>query len=266
MKHKKDNSREEKTSGTFTGIYCQRRGAGWVEPDGSSHTDITIHRGQELGAKNGDRVEFEITGRRHKKGSYEGRILSIFDAESTFLAEQVLLPEKHLLRNQFPPRNNAELKVLTARETSVGYRDLRDVLCITIDPVDAKDFDDAVSIEKAGDTYRLGVYIADVTHYVPENSLIDKEAFLRGTSTYFPWGVIPMLPPALSEDLCSLKPGEDRRAAACVMTVNKSGKVLQADIFRCFIINKRRLNYQEAQGILDGKVQEIGRASCRERG
>ena len=253
MKKRKQKHRQEKTSGNYTGIYYQRRGTGWIEPDGSSNTDIVIQRGNELSAKNGDRVEFEVIGQRHKKGSYEGKVLSIFDAKNTFLAEQMLLPENRMLRSRFPSGCGSEIKRLSAKTKSEGYRDLREVFCITIDPDDAKDFDDAVSIEKHADGFKLGVYIADVTFYVPDNSIIDKEAYLRGTSTYFPWGVIPMLPPALSEDLCSLKPGEERRAAACIINIDKHGNVIGSDIFRCFIINKRRLTYKEAQEIMDCK-------------
>jgi ribonuclease R len=132
--------------------------------------------------------------------------------------------------------------------------DLRDWLTFTIDPEDAKDFDDAVSLRHLSNgNYELGVHIADVSHYVAEDSPIDKEALARGTSVYLVDRVVPMLPEKLSNDVCSLKPHTDRLTYSCIMEVTAKGEVANYRIAESVIHSKRRFNYEEVQEILDGE-------------
>jgi ribonuclease R len=134
-----------------------------------------------------------------------------------------------------------------------GRRDYRELVTITIDPSDAKDFDDAISIEKNGDgSFRLFVHIADVSFYVREGSMLDSEARSRGNSVYLPGTVYPMLPHNLSDKLCSLNENEDRLCVTCEMTVEGSGKVKRSFFFESVIKSAKRLSYEEAEEIIDG--------------
>ena len=125
------------------------------------------------------------------------------------------------------------------------------LLCFTIDPEDAKDFDDAVSLEPLPDgNFRLGVHIADVSYYVTAGSELDKEALKRGTSVYFPNGVIPMLPEKLSNGLCSLRPDEDRLAFTVFMNVSPRGSVKEYEIVESVIRSKQRFSYERVQELI----------------
>ena len=135
-------------------------------------------------------------------------------------------------------------------------RDMREVLTFTIDPDDAKDFDDALSFEKTDDGYRVGVHIADVTHFVKEGSALDEEAYRRGTSYYLVGKVIPMLPERLSNELCSLRADEDKLCMSVVMDIDNQARVVKQKICRTVIRSNYRLTYQIAQDIIDGKAQE----------
>ena len=131
-------------------------------------------------------------------------------------------------------------------------RDLRDQLVITIDDERAKDFDDAISVSRDGDDYVLWVHIADVAHYVQPNSALDKNAYQRGTSVYYADKVLPMLPQALSNELCSLKPHEPRLAMSAKMTVDNHGEVKDTEIFESIVESKYRMTYTNVNKILDG--------------
>ncbi|MFC1556377.1 ribonuclease R [candidate division KSB1 bacterium] len=153
-------------------------------------------------------------------------------------------------------REAGALKALKGRRLLEGRRDFRSDEIFTIDPSDAKDFDDAISLRALSDgKYLLGVYIADVTAYVKEESLIDKESRKRGTSVYLIDKVIHMLPEGLSTDLCSLVPGKDRPVYAILMTCTHSGTVENYEICEGVINSKSRFTYQEAQNIIDGSVR-----------
>lgn len=162
------------------------------------------------------------------------------------------------LPGEFPESVGREAKRVAGRglrpEDLQGREDLRDELAFTIDPPDAKDHDDALSLVRLGaDRWRVGVHIADVAFYVREESALDAEARERGTSVYLVDRVIPMLPHALSGDLCSLVPERDRLALSALFTVDGSGKVLEERIVRSVIRSRRRLSYDEAQAVLDGR-------------
>ncbi|XJS11382.1 ribonuclease R [Aerococcaceae bacterium WGS1372] len=155
------------------------------------------------------------------------------------------------------PKNVLEMAQSIPQEVQVeeleGRRDLREELIITIDGADAKDLDDAISLTKlSDDRYKLGVHIADVSHYVTENSFIDREAYERGTSVYLTDRVVPMLPQRLSNGICSLLPGVDRLTVSCEMIIDSSGKVQDFDIFLSVINSSYRMTYTEVNLILDG--------------
>ena len=184
----------------------------------------------------------------------EGHIVEQLGKSGDVLAEMKSVARKFSLPLTFPK------SVLEAARTipekippgEITRRlDLRNLPCFTIDPEDAKDFDDAVSIEPLEEgQYRLGVHIADVSHYVKENTTLDDEARKRGTSVYLANEVIPMLPEKLSNDICSLRPDEDRLTYSVMMTISPRGIVLSYDILKTVINSKRRFSYGEVQEII----------------
>jgi ribonuclease R len=160
------------------------------------------------------------------------------------------------LRDEFPKDVIDEANKFGTKISSSELKtrsDLRHLECITIDPDTAKDFDDAISLEKKGKGYRLGVHIADVSHYVQKDSCLDREALLRCNSTYFPNECLPMLPRPLSESLCSLKPNVNRFAISVLIDLDATGEVECYDIQRSVIKSRKRLTYKQAKAILDGK-------------
>lgn len=164
--------------------------------------------------------------------------------------------EEYILPSGFSDAVLAEVDRLpitsVTEEEILRRRDMRDALTFTIDPDDAKDFDDALSFEALdNEHYRVGVHIADVTHYVKEGSALDDEAYMRGTSIYLVGKVIPMLPERLSNELCSLRPHEDKLCMSVVFEVDRQGHVLKTKICRTVICSDYRLTYQQAQDLLD---------------
>ncbi|MCH1430057.1 MAG: ribonuclease R [Chlamydiales bacterium] len=162
---------------------------------------------------------------------------------------------EHNIRTSFPKNLLKEVKALPSRVSAQDLKhrlDLRDEVTLTIDPDTAKDFDDAISIKKDNQgSYHLGVHIADVSHYVKEGSAIDKEAALRGNSTYFPDSCIPMLPFELSNELCSLKPRVNRLCISVFMHINKKGELENYQILRSVIKSNKRFTYKEALQVLE---------------
>jgi len=190
-----------------------------------------------------------------KNGILYGDVISHIGSSDPVSAYKNLFMSKYEFNPQFPREVEAEASRLAVHTADVqNRRDLRKNLIITVDPADAKDFDDAVSLKKKGDNYLLEVHIADVTRYVRENSVIDTEALKRSSSIYLPGEVIPMLPEALSNDLCSLKEGVDRLTFSIFMEIDHKGEIVDYEIDRAVINNKRRFTYEEVQDILDGKA------------
>ena len=142
-------------------------------------------------------------------------------------------------------------------ESDLWYRtDLRDEIIFTIDGADSKDLDDAVSIQKYQSGWQLGVHIADVSHYVRQGSALDQEAFYRGTSLYYADQVIPMLPAALSNGICSLNPNEDRLAFSCIMTLSPDGELEDYDFQKTIIRSRIKGVYSEVNALLAGTADE----------
>ncbi|OGJ85890.1 MAG: hypothetical protein A2268_09950 [Candidatus Raymondbacteria bacterium RifOxyA12_full_50_37] len=254
MKQRNNQKKTDKTDKKptcYTGVYRLERNHGKIISDGQSTADIVVQRRNAMGARDGDRVEFQIAGRRYAKGAYEGRIVKIFDQRSAFIAEKTLLPVKYGIEVPFKPNTIAETKRLGAVSGDSDRKNLTGCLCCTIDPVDARDFDDAVSLERRGDGWELGVHIADVSHFVRERTALDREALSRGLSVYLPWMVIPMLPPRLSEDLCSLVEGKERNTVTCFMRIGPNGGIENFDVFKSLIKSAKRLDYGAAQAMID---------------
>jgi ribonuclease R len=156
----------------------------------------------------------------------------------------------------FPQKVVDEVKCFSQKHITQeipNRRDLRKWTSFTIDPVDAKDFDDAISIKRNQNGYDLGVHIADVSHFVKQNTCIDREAIQRSTSVYFTEGVVHMLPEALSANLCSLRPNEDRLAVSAIMKMDKDFNIMETDILPTVINSKARFTYQDVEDILEGK-------------
>ncbi len=165
------------------------------------------------------------------------------------------------IRVNWPKAVNQQLKVINdyvSEEEKINRRDLSDQLIVTIDGDDAKDLDDAISIEKVNDNYLLGVHIMDVSHYVRENSAIDKEAYARGTSLYVTDRVVSMLPFQLSNGICSLSENKERLCISVNMEINKNGNVVNYDIFKSLIKSKKKLTYNKVNELLanPGSVED----------
>jgi ribonuclease R len=228
---------------------------GFVVPDDKRiYQDIFIPKADINGAKTGHKVVVEVVKWPEKRRSPEGRIVEILGHKDKVGVDILSIIKKYNLPEEFPPEVEAYAEAIPEEipeEEIKRRRDLRGLNIVTIDGEDAKDLDDAISVERLPDgKYRLGVHIADVTYYVKEKSPLDKEAFKRGTSVYLVDRVIPMLPKKLSNGLCSLNPKVDRLTLTCMMTIDKSGKVVEHEIFESVIKTKERMTYTDVTKIL----------------
>ncbi len=184
-----------------------------------------------------------------------GEIIDIVGKDDDRRIDILLVIRDYGVQPEFPEEVVAEAGALpegVSADEAARREDFRGITTFTIDPETAKDFDDALSIERlANGMFRLGVHIADVSHYVQPDSFIDREAFERGTSIYPVDRVIPMLPERLSNNLCSLRPNEDRLTMSVVMEIDGVGKVHRAEFFNGIIRSRHRLNYTEVQAVFD---------------
>ncbi|ADI02597.1 MAG TPA: ribonuclease R [Syntrophothermus lipocalidus] len=207
----------------------------------------------KMRVNDGDKVLVEITVWPDKDRYPEGRIIEVLGGKGEPGLDVLCIIRKFQLRDEFPSQVVKEARrvaVLPGEDELAQRRDLREWKMVTIDGEDAKDLDDAVSIERTQGGYRLGVHIADVSHYVSEGGVLDKEAFRRGTSVYLTDRVLPMLPPELSNGICSLNAGEDRLAVSVVMDIDEKGEVRNYEIFKSVIRVKERMTYTDVNKIL----------------
>lgn len=228
---------------------------GFVVPDDRRiYQDIFIAKQDINSAKTGHKVVVEVTKWPEKRRSPEGTIVEVLGSKDKPGVDILSIIRKYNLPEEFPQEVEAFAEAILEEIPESEYRrrrDLRGLKIVTIDGEDAKDLDDAISIEKLPDgRYKLGVHIADVTHYVTEKSPLDKEAFMRGTSVYLVDRVIPMLPRKLSNGICSLNPKVDRLTFTCMMTIDKSGKVVEHEIFESIIKTSERMTYTDVTKIL----------------
>lgn len=241
-----------------TGIFEVTYHGGIVFPDSKTlRRDIYISRKDFNNAKNGDKVVCEILNTDEidsRYGELDGRILEVLGKSGNTDVELLSVLKKYNLKAEFPKDVVKESEKVTLDLEPDNRIDLRDKICFTIDPIDAKDFDDAVSIETTSDGgFVIGVHIADVSHYVKENSAIDIEALNRGTSVYLVDKVIPMLPKKLSNDICTLQSDTDRLAFSVFIELNKKYEVKNYEIKKSIIRSRRRFTYEEVQEVIETK-------------
>jgi ribonuclease R len=240
---------------TVTGRYEYGRKHGIVFADWKlSRKEIFISHKDSYDAQTGDKVVCEIINPEdiiYESNELYGKIIEVLGRSGDMDAETMSVIRKYKLIKEFPSDIEKQVKKTEFEVDLEGRIDLRNEDIITIDPVDAKDFDDAVSIKKKENgEIEIGVHIADVSHYVKENTPLDKEALKRGTSVYLVDQVIPMLPEKLSNDICSLRPEVDRLTFSIFITLNKSYKLKKFEIAKSIINSKRRFSYEEAQEII----------------
>lgn len=252
----------ERVNKTVIGVYEDSRNFGFVVPeDKRIQNDIFISKSERNDAKTGDLVIVEITEWPDKRRNPEGTIIQVLGKKGEKGIDILTIIKKYGLPEEFPDKVINYTDALEDEIPESEYKrrkDLRAVRMVTIDGEDAKDLDDAVSIEKLPNgNYKLGVHIADVTYYVKEKSPLDKEAFKRGTSVYLIDIVIPMLPKKLSNGLCSLNPKVDRLALSCIMTLDNKGKVLEHEIAESIIKTSERMTYTDVTKILKDKDEDL---------
>lgn len=227
------------------GIFMAGRSSGLVQPEDVRYPfNIVIRKEQSMGAKNGEMVFAEILDYKPGARNPSGKIIEVLGNPDDLQVQTEISIRNFDLPRLFDEKLLKELNQLDARVALTEDRtDLRHVLHVTIDGESARDFDDAVAIEKTARGFRLYVSIADVSHYVKPGSLVDQEAYRRGTSVYFPARVLPMLPERLSNDLCSLVPKKDRYTFTAVMEFDASGQRLGKNFMKSVICSRHRLTY-----------------------
>jgi ribonuclease R len=245
----------------IVGTYHKTEFYSFVVPDDPKiYRDIIVREDKNLDAKDGQKVLVKFEKWDRDQHNPEGAITEILGNPDDPGVDVVSVAYSFNLPVSFPDHVEKESENISADLSSVemdGRLDLRNLTCFTIDPVDAKDFDDAISLENLENgNWELGVHIADVSFYVEQNSIIDKEAFRRGTSVYLVDRVIPMLPEHLSNELCSLKPELDRLTFSCFMEFDPNLEVINYRISPSIIKSNRRFNYVEVQDIINGKLDD----------
>ena len=242
----------------MVGEFYYKQGKPFVELDDKKiKIQIIIDPKKTLGAMNGHKVLVKITNKL-KDNTYKGEILKILGHKNDPGVDILSITAKYDINDTFEDdvmKQADELPFNVLEKEMVDRKDLRDEEIFTIDGDDTKDIDDAISIKKLQNgNYELGVHIADVSHYVTEDSPLDKEAYTRGTSVYLADRVIPMLPHKLSNGICSLNPEEDRLAQSCVMEINEQGEVVKYDIFQSIIRSRKQMTYNNVNKILEENI------------
>jgi ribonuclease R len=240
----------------FSGTLKENHGAFFVNPDDPKmYSDLVITNHNLGDGKSGDKVFAEITDWHSMKEPPIGKVVRVLGKPGEHEAEMQGLALERGFSHDFPREVEHEADALYKEgipEASKNRRDMRQTVTFTIDPEDAKDFDDALSVKVLPDgLYEIGVHIADVSHYVTPGSALDTEAFRRGTSVYLVDRTIPMLPEALSNDLCSLKPNVDRLTMSAVFIVDDKAHIKESWFGKTIIHSDKRFTYEAAQKILD---------------
>jgi ribonuclease R len=247
---------------TIVGTYEKNKNFGFVIPDNRKiHQDIFIPKGEDKNANTGMKVVVRITKWPEGRRSPEGEIIEVLGYKGEPGIEIKSILRSYDIPETFPKevlKEAEELPETISQRERKKRVDLTELKFVTIDGEDAKDLDDAVYVEKlANGNYLLYVSIADVSHYVKEGSHLDKEALKRGCSVYFLDRVIPMLPPKLSNGICSLNPKEDRLTLTVKMEIDKKGEIVDHEIFESIIQSKERMTYTNVYKILEEEDEEL---------
>ena len=244
----------------IVGYYQKNKSFGFVLPDNQKFLqDVFVPEEKSKGAVTGHKVVVKLTSYGGDGKKPEGEVVEILGHVNDPGTDVLSIAVSYELPIEFPEKvmNQAERVAKPVSEADrFGRRDLRDVRMVTIDGEDAKDLDDAVSLEVRDGSFYLGVHIADVTNYVQENSALDREAKKRGTSVYLADRVIPMLPHTLSNGICSLNAGEDRLALSCLMKIDENGTIVDHEICESVIRVDRRMTYTAVKQILEDEDEE----------
>ena len=252
----------ERANSKVIGTFENSRNFGFVVPEEKRiYQDIFIPKNCKKEAETGDIVIAEITQWPDKRRNPEGKIVDVLGKKGEKGIDILTIIKKNNLPEEFPKKVESYAEGIPERIPDKEYErrmDLRNILTVTIDGEDAKDLDDAVSLEKLPDgSYYLGVHIADVSYYVKEKNPLDKEALKRGTSVYLIDRVIPMLPKKLSNGICSLNPDTDRLTLSCFMKIDGNGKVIEHNIVESVIRSNERMTYTDVTKILQGHQETI---------
>lgn len=265
----------EGVKNTVVGLLRPKGNGGEVIPGASFREadfgPVSIYSKDLNGAPFGMTVVCEILNPYAHKGQFRGKIVEVLGDYGNSNVRMTEVIRRYGLKQDFPDEVKAEIEPVgisltdeeVDREISRGRRDLRDLLTITIDGEDAKDLDDAITLERLSNgNWHLYVHIADVSNYVREGTALDEEAFTRGTSVYLADRVLPMLPAKLSNGICSLNPNAARFTMTCEMEIDDDGKTIRSDIYESVIVSDRRMSYNECYRILtepdDGDLNEYG--------
>ncbi|MDO5047719.1 MAG: ribonuclease R [Anaerococcus sp.] len=250
----------ERANEEIVGTFQKNKGFGFVIPDNTNFgEDIYVEQKYTKKAKNKDKVVVEIIN-YPKNGKPEGRIVEIIGGKNDKNIDVLSSIRSHGLAVEFSKKTKREALYIDQDLSALDYegrKDLRDLFTVTIDGRDSKDFDDAISIIKEDNYYILYVHIADVSHYVKRSTPIDDDAYERGNSTYLYNIVIPMLPKALSNGICSLNPKEDRLSLSLKMKIDQDGEVKENDFYEAVINSNYRLTYEDVNAYLDDRDESI---------
>lgn len=252
----------QRNIGLLVGEFFENRDLSFIVLDDTKlHLNITIPKDKQMGAVSGHKVLVEILKYDDSNNQAEGRVIEILGHKNDPGVDILSIIYNHDINIDFSPETMKEVESINEKiekDELKNRRDLRNEVIFTIDGEDAKDLDDAISIKKLPNgNYKLGVHIADVSHYVKENSSLDKDAFERGTSVYLVDRVIPMLPHKLSNGICSLNPNVDRLTLSCEMIFNLKGDLIDYDIFESIIKTNERMTYTNLRKILLEEDKDI---------
>ena len=248
------------TCDRLIGTVCEEDGRLALRPDNCPDTVLYLKKGADGGARPGEKAAVEILERGARHEDHRAGVAMRFGTAqlARHCAKAILYAQG--IERHFPVKVKAEAKKFEGAKVpereQEGREDLRSLPIFTIDGADTKDIDDAVCVQRTGYGYRLGVHIADVSHYVRPGTELDKEAFRRGTSVYYADAVVPMLPRALSNGICSLDEGKDRLAFSCIMELDGAGRVTDARLAKTVVCSRVKGVYSEVNALLDGTADE----------
>lgn len=252
----------ERTLSTVVGEIYFKKNKVYVNPDDKKlNMTIEIEKNKHMGTVPGHKVVVKINP-NGKKGNYTGQVIKVLGHKNDPGVDILSIVYKYDIKDTFDEETIRELDDIKEEVTEAdkaGRRDLTNEMIFTIDGIDTRDIDDAISIEKLDNgNYKLGVHIADVSYYIKEGTALDKEAMERGTSVYLVDRVIPMIPHKLSNGICSLNPNVERLAISCVMEVDSNGHTVDYEIFESVIKSKIQMNYNNVNKILEENIVPEG--------